>query len=372
MPADLAVVTQDPRFGGGVRAQLDAFLEAAVALGRKCEAHYVVHPSLCGDAEPARGTVGVPGVLARLDALNQFAGTRRLAPRLRAARSLWVVATVASAGGAAARTGRPYACWVGSGLADELRSRVCALPLSRRLVLRLNAPALLAVERRVLREARAVYATTPASRRSVAAAAGLPLDQIGILPIAVDSGRFSPLPDEEWLPGLETPTIAFVGRADDPRKNLRLLLDALPSIRRQVPGAHVQLIGRPPHGPLPDGAEAVGPVDSVAEHLRRASLFVLPSLQEGFGIVAAEALACGVPVLTTPSGGPEELVRSSGGGRVLDGWSATELATAATGLLLDRDTLAAMRYSGRAHVVRQLAPSRLQELLAGAFAQLDD
>ena len=51
------------------------------------------------------------------------------------------------------------------------------------------------------------------------------------------------------------------------------------------------LVGDPPQGPLPDGVAALGRVPSVAEALRRAALLVLPSLQEGFGIVVAEALA---------------------------------------------------------------------------------
>ena len=71
-----------------------------------------------------------------------------------------------------------------------------------------------------------------------------------------------------------------------------------------------------------------GDTASVAEVLRGASALLLPSHQEGFGIVAAEALACGVPVVTTPTGGPEELVRGSGAGVVLEGFSPEELAGA--------------------------------------------
>jgi len=129
------------------------------------------------------------------------------------------------------------------------------------------------------------------------------------------------------------------------------------------------LVGAPPLEPLPEHVEATGAVPSIAPHLRRASLFVLPSFQEGFGIVAAEALAAGLPVVTTPSGGPEALVTDSGGGVVLDGFSADQLAHAVRRLLDDPDGLAAMRRRGRDYVVREHSPARFRELLADALGE---
>jgi phosphatidylinositol alpha-mannosyltransferase len=225
------------------------------------------------------------------------------------------------------------------------------------------------LERAVLRGASALYTISPASRGPVARAAGVPEERVRVLPIPVDLASFAPLPDDEWRARLESPLLVFVGRADDPRKNVDLLLRALPAIRSAWPGARVRLVGSPPRA-VPEGVEATGPVPDVGPYVREAALFVLPSLQEGFGIVAAEALAAGVPVLATPSGGPEELVRSSGGGVVLSGFDAAELAATATALLGDPDTLVSMRRRGREHVVREHWPERLRQLLGEAFREL--
>jgi glycosyltransferase involved in cell wall biosynthesis len=345
---DLAVVTQDPRFGGGALAQTEAFARAARELGREPE---LLHPRF------------VPLV----DSVAQLLESRRLAGAVRSARSAWVVAAAAPYGDAAPRSGRPYAAWIGTALDEEWAARRPFLPRSRRLALDLNAPLLRRAERRVLRGARRLYATTPSSRAALAAAAGLAEDTVGILSIPVDTTWFHPAPGAE-----PRPVAVFVGRADDPRKNVRLLLEAWPLVRDELAGATLRIVGRPPAGPLPAGVEAAGEVASVADELRRASLFVLPSLQEGFGIVVAEALASGLAAVVTPCGGPEELVRASGAGAVLTDFAPETLAAAVAGALADPARLAEQGARGRAYVEEHHSPARLREQLAAAFAELGD
>lgn len=366
---DVAIVGADPRFGGGALAHMEAFWHAVVDLGRRPAFAYVAHPGLDGHSVPASPLVGdgIRAPFGRLDAANQLAAGRRLAGRLRAARSVWVVSTTAAHGYAARRSGRRYACWVGTGLEDEWAGRRPGLPASRRLALRVNAPVLRRLERRVLEGAARVYATSPWSRASVARAGGLDEQAVGILPIPVDPDEFAPAPEEQWRRTLAAPLVAFVGRADDPRKNVQLLLDAL----ALLPDVRALLVGSPPRGPLPERVEATGVVPSVAPHLRRATLFVLPSRQEGFAIAVAEALAAGLPVVTTPCGGPEALVAASGGGIVLGDSTPEAMAASIRGLLEDAESLAQMRRSGREHVVREHSPARFRDLLAAALAELD-
>ena len=136
---DIAVVTMDPRFGGGARAQTETFAAAARELGREPELLYFAHPSL---VRVEHESYGLPAPFRRFDAGNQLAAGLRLAPRVRAARSAWVVATLAPYGYPAARSGRRYACWLGTGIEEEWTARRPGLPASRRLALRVNAPAM--------------------------------------------------------------------------------------------------------------------------------------------------------------------------------------------------------------------------------------
>jgi glycosyltransferase involved in cell wall biosynthesis len=361
MPSDLAVISQDPRFGGGGLAQTDAFMTAARDLGRD--------PSLLVDPHPGLGRSRT--TWRRVEALRQLASARTLEADAAAARSLWVVATLAHNGGAAPRSGRRYGCWIGTTIDAEWKGRASGLSRSRRIAAGASIGSLRAIERRVLRNAQRLYATSAASRAQVAAGADLSEDEVGLLPIPIQLERFQPATDDEWRHALERPVLTFVGRADDPRKNIGLLLDAFTEVRETHPDARLRLVGTAPAVAVPDGVEVVGPVGDVAAELRRAAIFVLPSSQEGFGIVVAEALAGGLPVITTPCGGPEELVHASGGGRVLETFEAEELARAIASLAETTEAATAMRTSGQSYVHRVHDPNRFRELLDAALKELD-
>lgn len=358
---DLVVVGQDPGFGGGALAQMQAFLAGARSLGCSPELVYAPHPTLAA----RRLTPD------RVEALRQIRWARRLAPRVREANSVWVSATLATHGLAAAVSGHRYACWIGTSLEEEWAARGVGLGRARRLGQTLNTPILRRLERRVITQAARVYATSPSSRTAVAAAGGIDEREVSILPIPVDVDDLTPEPDAIWRARLERPVLVFVGRADDPRKNIGLLLSAFARVHADIPGIQLLLVGRPPVVALPPGVSAVGEVESVADILRRATLMVLPSRQEGFGIVVAEALACGVPVVTTPCGGPEGLIRASEGGVVLSSFRDDELAAEIVKLVRDEDSLARMRVSGRRYVEQTHSPDAFTALLGEAMRELE-
>ena len=360
MPYDLAVLGQDPRFGGGGLAQTDAFLSGVRSLGREPTLLFEPHPGL-GDGRVT---------WRRVEALRQLSAARRLVAPARDARSLWVVATLAQHGGAAPRTGRAYACWIGTTIDSEWGGRAPGLPFARRLLAGASIGSLRRLERHVLEHATRLYATSPASRASVAAAGGVAAGDVGLLPIPVDSARFAAEPDEAWVARLAAPIIGFVGRADDPRKNAGLLLRAFTLVRRDLPEARLRLIGSSAAN-VGAGVEATGVVPDVANPLRECALLVSPARQEGFGIAVAEALACGVPAVVTPSGGPEAMIEGSGAGRVTTTWSERELADTMLALLGDPTRLQEMRRRGREYVRREHAPAHFQELLAIALREVN-
>lgn len=121
------------------------------------------------------------------------------------------------------------------------------------------------------------------------------------------------------------------------RKGTPYLLEAFRVVRRAQPDARLLLTG-PAHPSLLPVLEKFADVPiewspglphaQLAERLRGADVFVLPSLEDGFARTVAEALACGLPVITTPNTGASDLVRSGENGDVVPIRDAPAIAEA--------------------------------------------
>jgi len=113
----------------------------------------------------------------------------------------------------------------------------------------------------------------------------------------------------------ESPTVLTVARQVE-RKRLQRGVHAIDELRhRGYPEARYRLVGDGPQHDLLAGIAAdctwidvPGYVDDLQAEMDRADLFLLPSDHEAFGIVLLEALACGLPVVTTETGGQTDVV----------------------------------------------------------------
>lgn len=177
-------------------------------------------------------------------------------------------------------------------------------------------------------------------------------------PPGVDSDYF--LPEDDYC--ADGPIIC-VGRLSDPRKNVRLLLSAYASLRQQMPSApRLILVGRTGLE-LADMAFARDmKIDASIDVLkdvsneelktlyRRAGLFVLSSDEEGLGLVILEAMACGLPIISTDCGGPATAIMAGETGVLTPVGDADALAKAMQSLLEQPALRRQMGQAGRKRI----------------------
>ncbi len=115
-----------------------------------------------------------------------------------------------------------------------------------------------------------------------------------------------------WRGG-QRPRITFLGRLDERRKGLDVLLAALPAIRAGVPEVEVAVAGRGSRS-LPPGVRSLGAVTNAEKRqlLATTDVFVAPHRErESFGVVLVEALASGADVIASDLPAFTELLRAS-------------------------------------------------------------
>ena len=196
-------------------------------------------------------------------------------------------------------------------------------------------------------------AVSPAARRVV-------MEHLGqdavLIPNGVDVPRFAGAVPLDGIP--QVPTVVFLGRVDEPRKGLAVLLAALPELLARVPDAQLLVAG-------PGEAEDLLPPD-LAAHVRLLGLvsdadkarvyasgtvYCAPNTHgESFGIVLIEAMAAGTPVVAADLEAFRRVLDDGRAGVLVPVGDSAALAVALAELLVDPARQAGLAAAGRAAV----------------------
>lgn len=189
------------------------------------------------------------------------------------------------------------------------------------------------------------------------------LRQTGNLPIAVP-------PDSRLLL-----TVARLA-ASEPGKGVNTVIRALPGLIAKFPNLYYLIVGDGDGRPsleklaVENGVDArvifVGecPPQSLRRFYQASDVFVMPSQQEGFGIVYLEAMAAGKPVVASPRGGAPEVVREGIDGFLVEYGNVSALTAKLDALLADEGLRKRMGEAGRRKTEEQHRFESFRERLA--------
>jgi len=199
--------------------------------------------------------------------------------------------------------------------------------------------------------------------------------RVHLLYKGVDLDRFHPA----GVPPA-VPTVGFVGQLVA-RKGLLEVMTAWEQLEREdlSPRPRLRLAGEGEwHGRLqswrrslrnPDLVEIHGFVEEIAEFLGGLSFLIMPSRAEGFGLAAAEASACGIPVIAADASSLPEVVHHERTGILIPPRNAGALAGAIRRLLAEPDLCSQLGRQGRQLMKeqfnREIMLDRLQKLVGG-------
>lgn len=217
--------------------------------------------------------------------------------------------------------------------------------------------------RSVLRQSAAVT-TVSTALFDACRALDVPPSKVSIISNSVDTTAYTP-PAEQTM-GAREPFVLFVGSLIT-RKGVDTLVRAMAQVVTTLPDHRLVVVGEGPEQATLAGlaaslgiaaqVEFVGflPQADVARWMQRARLFVLPSNEEGQGVVVLEAMASGTPVVASNVGGIPEVV-VEGTGLLAPPGNAEVLAAQMLSLLEDAAYWQQLSLAGRRHVGQHYSP----------------
>ncbi len=246
------------------------------------------------------------------------------------------------------------------GLPAALRAGIPAIVTLHNLLPAMSIPYKLAF-RRLMNRAKKVIAVSEAVAVS-ARSNGVSADKIIIIPNGINPAPFQDAFDTNeirarYAISLEAPMVLAIGRLSY-EKGFDLLLNASALVKKRFPNAAFALAGSGPEfDRLQEAASRMnsdshsfrllGEVANIAELMAAADLVVIPSRQEGQGIVALEAMAAGKPIAAARVGGLIETLDGGRCGILVSPGDATAIAEGIIAILSNPDRASLLARAGR-------------------------
>ncbi|MGI9289074.1 MAG: glycosyltransferase family 4 protein [Pseudomonadales bacterium] len=234
----------------------------------------------------------------------------------------------------------------------------------------------LRMQTRVVRRLKHVITVSDCSRTDIAKAFAIDRDAIALIYNGIDTEVFKPCPE---VPRAERRLIATAS-ADQPLKGLHFLLKAFVILRKEFPDLQLLVIGKPKPGGKTEKLvrrlhlgeelrfERGITTQELVERYAASTLAVVPSIYEGFGLPAGEAMACGVPVVSTDGGALPEVVGDAG--VIVPTADAEGLATAIAALLNNPTQRAELAQRGRERILAKFSWRVVAHTLTDYYEQV--
>ncbi len=228
----------------------------------------------------------------------------------------------------------------------------------------------------VARQLRYIVTVSERSRQDICNAFDIDPDRVRVIHNGIDTDTFRPEPDitrNSWQ-------IVTTASADQPLKGTQHLIPAFASLLPKYPKLKLIFIGNPkPGGPterlikelnIGDRIQFVHGIttDQIRLLYAGSSLAVVPSEYEGFGLPAGEAMACGIPVVSTDGGALPEVVGDAA--IVVPAKSPEALANAMSSLLENRSARERLGRLGRVHILTNFSWERAASEMAELYREV--
>jgi len=215
----------------------------------------------------------------------------------------------------------------------------------------------LTMQKRVVKQLHNIVTVSDCSRQDIAKDFGIQPAGIGIVYNGIDTDEFAPMPEVQRRPL----RLMATASADAPLKGLRYLLRAYAQLLPKYPELELLIVSKPKPGGkterlirylgIQDKVQFVSGISTqeMVRYYAEATIAIVPSVYEGFGLPAGEAMACAVPVVSTDGGALPEVVGDAG--VIVPAKSIDALAQAIDALLQDPSKREELGARGRERIL---------------------